>query len=131
MGVRVKKNKAIFNDFGKRTEKELITELRKSADRIEAGYKSGVPIDTGALKASINTQESEKGLVQMIGSNKEYAPYVEFGTGALVEVPEGLGEYAIQFKGAGIKEVNLPARPALYPVAMVEFVKLVDKLKKK
>lgn len=131
MGVRVKKNKAIFNDFGKRTEKELVTELRKSADRIEAGYKAGVPVDTGALKASINTQESEKGLVQMIGSNLEYAPYVEFGTGGLVEVPAGLEEYALQFKGSGIKEVNLPARPALYPTARVEFVKLVDKLRKK
>ena len=131
MGIRVKKNKAIFNDFGKRTEKELITELRKSAERIEAGYKAGVPVDTGSLKSSINTQESERGLVQMIGSNKEYAPYVEFGTGGLVDVPAGLEEYAIQFKGAGIKEVNLPARPALYPTARVQFVKLMDKLKKK
>ncbi len=73
----------------------------------------------------------QRGLVQMVGSNKEYAPYVEFGTGALVDVPEGLESYAIQFKGAGIKQVNLPARPALYPTARVEFVKLVEKLKKK
>lgn len=131
MGVRIKKNRAVFNEFKEATRKELAKEFRLTAERIEEGYKSRVPVDTGALKASINTQESEKGLVQMIGSNKEYAPYVEFGTGALVEVPEGLGEYAIQFKGAGIKEVNLPARPALYPVARVEFVKLVDKLKKK
>ena len=33
----------------------------------------------------------------------------------MVKVPSELKEVAIQFKGKGVKEVNLPARPFLYP----------------
>ncbi len=47
--------------------------------------------------------------------NKEYAAYVEFGTGTKVQVPTELYEMASKFKGAGIKEVNIRAQPYLYP----------------
>lgn len=49
------------------------------------------------------------------GTSKEYGPYVEFGTGTMVDVPAGLESYAMQFKGKGVKKVNLPARPYLFP----------------
>jgi phage gpG-like protein len=48
-----------------------------------------------------------------VGAN--YAAYVEFGTGTRVKVPSELSDFAAQFKGDGIKEVNLPARPFFYP----------------
>ena len=53
-----------------------------------------------------------------------YAPYVEFGTGLLVDVPVDARTYAIQFKGAGIKQVNLPARPFMYPSYRLERPKI-------
>lgn len=42
-----------------------------------------VPVDTGHLKASITHRETVKGLTYRteVGTNVEYAPYVEFGTG--------------------------------------------------
>jgi hypothetical protein len=44
-----------------------------------------------------------------------YAPFVEFGTGGEVVVPSGWEDFAMQFKGKGIRTVNLPARPYLLP----------------
>ena len=42
-----------------------------------------VPVVTGHLKTSITHAEGNRGLVYtaQVGSNVEYAPYVEFGTG--------------------------------------------------
>lgn len=48
-----------------------------------------------------------------------YAAYMEFGTGGLVEVPAELEEIAVQFKGAGVKRIDLRPQPYLYP-AFVE-----------
>lgn len=45
----------------------------------------------------------------------KYAPYIEFGTGGSVQVPSELKDLAIRFKGKGIRRINLPARPFLYP----------------
>ena len=59
-----------------------------------------------------------------------YAPFVEFGTGGLVEVPNELKEMAIKFKGKGIKKVNLRARPYLYPALLQGRTEYLDKLKK-
>jgi hypothetical protein len=59
-----------------------------------------------------------------------YAPFVEFGTGGLVEVPTELQEQAIKFKGQGIKKINLRARPFLYPALLRGRAEYLDKLKK-
>ena len=42
---------------------------------------------------------------------QKYAPYMEFGTGGLVDVPSGLEDYAIQFKGQGIKTRSIYRQP--------------------
>jgi hypothetical protein len=55
-----------------------------------------------------------KSMSYVMFSQRKYSAYVEWGTGALVDVPAGLEDYAIQFKGAGIKQVNLPARPFFF-----------------
>ena len=44
------------------------------------GYaKAAAPVDTGRLRNSI-THEVENGNAALVGSNVEYAPYVELGT---------------------------------------------------
>jgi len=53
--------------------------VRKAAADIEAHAKSIVPVDTGNLKNSIQT-EMESDLTAVVGTNVEYAPYVELGT---------------------------------------------------
>lgn len=76
-----------------------------------------VPVDTGVLKSSIDKAVvvANKKIEGEVKAGAKYAPYIEFGTGGLVNVPPGLEDYATQFKGAGVKEVNLPARAFLFP----------------
>ena len=89
--------------------------------------------DLGGLGQNILAREVDK-LNWKVYANAfgtaDYSAYVEFGTGGLVEVPDELQEMAIQFKGAGIKEVNLPARPYLYPAFVRGREKYIDELKK-
>ena len=56
---------------------------------------------------------------------------MEFGTGGLVEVPEELKEVAAQFKGKGIKKINIQARPFLYPAFVKGRVQYLQDLKAK
>ena len=65
------------------------SELRQQAVKaleecglIAEGYAKGLcPVDTGNLRNSVTHVVDPDKLVCYIGSNVEYAPYVEFGTG--------------------------------------------------
>lgn len=82
---------------------------------------------TGTLLNRINANTKEKYRKEVVAQAR-YAPYVEFGTGGLVEVPAGLEAYAAQFKGRGQKRVNLPARPFLFPALAEEKPKLTQRI---
>lgn len=93
-------------------------EIEDSMLAIETDAASDVPVDTGALKNSIQSTPVKASKNQITGGvevGAEYSPYVEFGTGTRVKVPSELSAFASQYKGDGIKEVNLPARPFFYP----------------
>ncbi len=93
-------------------------EVEDSMLAIESEATNKVAIDTGALKNSIQSTPIKVSKNQITGGvevGAAYAPYVEFGTGTRVKVPSELNDFAAQFKGDGIKEVNLPARPFFYP----------------
>ena len=81
-------------------------------DIVELAVKK-VPRDTGTLANRIGADIN--GDVKRVYANAAYAAYVEFGTGALVDIPTELKEYAEQFRGKGIRQVNLPARPYFFP----------------
>lgn len=115
--------------FGDNVLKGLDSELANSAETIVVNAQAAVPKNTGSLQHAIGFVR-ESIMKYDIYARKNYAPYVEFGTGGLVDVPQGLEAYAIQFKGAGIREVNLPARPYLFPAYEAERVKLIERLKK-
>ena len=72
----------------------------------------------GTLKQSINVKPTPDGAEMY--SIAHYAPYVEFGTGSKYVSPNDATElgipssYIAQFKGKGIKEVNLKPRPFFY-----------------
>lgn len=109
-------------------KKELIQDIEDAADTIVMKAVQLAPVDFGVLKQSIGNQAKSKGLNYIIFVNADYAPYVEFGTGTLVDVPNELESYAMQFKGKGMKQVNLPARPFFFPGFFEERTKLVQKL---
>jgi HK97 gp10 family phage protein len=93
-------------------------EVEDSMLAIESEAANKVAVDTGALKNSIQSMPIKVSKNQITGGvevGATYAPYVEFGTGTRVKVPSELSDFAAQYKGDGVKEVNLPARPFFYP----------------
>lgn len=103
--------------------------LQQAVRQTSKDAKSFAVVDQSGMKNSI--RPFNKGLEGEIIVGVGYGPYVEFGTGSKVQVPAELRDYAMQFKGAGIKEVNLRARPYLYPAFFInrdKFAKACDKI---
>lgn len=126
-------NSVISNlrNYGKEAEKDIegVTEL--VAKNIESYAKSQAPANFGKLGQSIQAVKVNdyNWNIEAGGVLAPYAPFVEFGTGGLVEVPNELKEQAIKFKGKGIKQVNLRARPYLYPSLLRGRKEYLEKLK--
>jgi hypothetical protein len=99
----------IRKEFPKESEKLVHKYTRNTS----MGAKQSVPIRHGGLKSSIRPKV--KGMTGDVIVGVYYAPYMEYGTGDKVNVPNELSEYAIQFKGKGIRKVNIDPRPYLYP----------------
>jgi HK97 gp10 family phage protein len=100
--------------------KEVAMEVNASALAIQSKARRSVAsnsTDKGRLVGSIQLKEVNTGdkIIYTVGSRLKYAPYVEFGTGGTVNVPAGYEDFAIQFKGKGIRKVNLRPRPYLIP----------------
>jgi len=133
--MEVKGLNSVISDirkFGKEAEKDIEGVTEQVARNIEKYAKQNVVTDLGKLGQSIKAVK-EKPLLWNIeagGVLSPYAPFVEFGTGGLVNVPTELKEMAIKFKGKGIKQVNLRARPYLYPALLQGRNEYLDKLKK-
>jgi len=113
-------------------KKTLSNELGRSAMDIVRMAKQNAPVDKGTLKQSIKSERKGKTVEVIAGAN--YAPYVEFGTGGMVDLDDMLQlgippSYAAQLKDKGIKEVNLPARPFFYNAARIGLKNLLVRLK--
>ena len=111
--------------------KTVSNELGKTGMEIVRLAKREVQAPTGTLRNSISTQRSGKSVNVVAAAN--YAPYVEFGTGGSVDLTDmtelGIPEsYAAQFKGKGIRDVNLPARPFFFSSARIGFKNLLNRL---
>jgi hypothetical protein len=104
----------------------LITTRQTSYDA-----KMFAPVDKAGLKSSI--RPFNKGKTGEVIVGVKYGPYIDFGTGTKVKVPAELTDYAMQFKGKGIRQVNLSARPYLYPAFFInreKFINACDKILK-
>jgi hypothetical protein len=117
-----KKSKQEFLKTLKGLEGDILSivkgEIEDSILKIESQAAKKVKVDTGFLKNSIQSKPIKQNKTKVEGGvfvGAEYAPYLEFGTGTEVQVPAELTQFAKQFKGKGIKQVNLPARPFFYP----------------
>lgn len=123
---------ANIRKYGKEAEKDIegVTEL--VARNIEKNAKQLAPANFGKLGQSIQAVKETplNWRIEAGGVLAPYAPFVEFGTGGLVDVPNELKEQAIKFKGKGIKQINLRARPYLYPAYLRGKTEYLDKLKK-
>jgi hypothetical protein len=103
--------------------KELSKELGFTALDISTKAKKASRVGSdagGTLRQSIRAEVKGKSVSVIAGAY--YAPYVEFGTGSAVDLNDMLelgipASYAEQFRGAGKKKVNLPARPFFFSSA--------------
>ena len=69
-------------------ERAVIRGLIKAAMLVESQAVLLVPVNTGGLRNSIGYKVNESELVAYIGTNCEYAIYVEYGTGEFAEKRE-------------------------------------------
>jgi hypothetical protein len=115
-------------------------EIEQTGRQIQYRAKQAVKVDQATLKQSIFYEPTNNGLGAKITANAmsgdgdnrvNYAPFIEFGTGGLVNIPKGYEKTAAQFKGKGIRQINLPARPFLIPTTKSELRKMIKRLKAK
>ena len=129
--AKLNKKLAQLQKFSKQ---ELSNEIGRGAQEIVGRAKQSAAYDNGDLRGSISSEASGKGVAVI--ADAEYAPYVEFGTGSKVSLTDmkelGIPDsYAAQFKGKGIREVNLPARPFFFSSARVGFNNMLKRVDKK
>lgn len=138
MNVNIKINPSDLSKLNKKLDKlrafesqKVSNELGKTGMEIVRLAKREVPAPTGTLRNTISAQRSGKSVNVIAAAH--YAPYVEFGTGGRVNLDDmqQLGipaSYAAQFKGKGIRDVNLPARPFFFSSARIGFQNLLNRL---
>lgn len=114
--------------LGKDVELIAAAEIEEFVQDVNAEQTAKAPTDLGPLRAGNSFRGSK--LSWELFNAVNYAPYVEFGTGTGVDVPTELRDYAIQFKGRGIRQVNLPARPFFFEPFMRRRKELVENIKK-
>ena len=125
------KLKKKLDNLRKFESKKLSNELGKTALDIVRLAKKQVKAPTGTLRNTIKAERKGKTVEVIAGAH--YAPYVEFGTGGSVDLNDMLelgipASYAAQFKGKGIRDVNLPARPFFFSSGRIGFKNLLNRL---
>ena len=68
-------------------KEEVQAHVSTTAYKVEADAKRLAPVDTGNLRRKIKTKISDGGFVATVGTNVEYATYVEFGTSKMEAQP--------------------------------------------
>lgn len=119
-----------LNNISEAMRREIIEKaVRKGIQTVRAEAVLMCPVDTGELRTSIktNVEVSSDTAFGIVYTNKEYAPYVEFGTGPAGQEnhseisPEVSPEYrqnGWSYKdedGNWVYTNGQPAQPFLYP----------------
>lgn len=107
---------ARFQRLSKQAELQVKSSVVRNTDQIYAEAVANVPIQDGHLRGSGNTSYQDNqftGIVAFGGNAAPYAPYVEFGTGSGVVVPQGFSAFAMEFYVNG--KGTMKAQPYLIP----------------
>ena len=101
--------------------------LYQSASLVEAEAKSNVATDKGLLRQSINKQVDKNNAV--IGTNVEYAPFVEFATRPHVITVKNASVLSNgkKFFGKSVNHPGTKAQPFLLP-ALTKNIKRIIKI---
>lgn len=69
------------------TNEAIVKALEAMGLQAEGYAKMKCPVDTGNLRNSITHETDDNEMVERIGTNVEYAPYVEYGTQKTIAQP--------------------------------------------
>ena len=101
--------RAYQNDVPKKIKQARIVKARQIGnDAVKSAPKL-----TGKLRNSMSVTNTETN--SEIKFSADYAPFLEFGTGGNVDIPNGFEDLAIQFKGSGKRQINIKPQPYLIP----------------
>ena len=126
----VKEFKRKLDSYKRSITRELERDTDRALINIQTGAKRRVVVDTARLRSAIHYRRDGTSGEVSVYYSVHYAPYIEFGTGNLVSVPDELKEIAEEFRGKGQRQVNLPARPFLYPAFLEERSKYINRMRK-
>ena len=113
--------------LGVALKKDCTLEVLKAVTQTELKAKQRVPVDNSPLKTSIYHDMDYPKILGEVGAKEFYAPFVEFGTGTNVEVPNGYEDFAMKFYVNG--KGTLMPRPFLIPAFLEEKQKFVQNIK--
>ena len=105
-----------LDQLGGNSRAALKKGVAKATKLVQGDAKELCPVDEGQLRNSITAEveETPRKIVGKVGSNVEYAPYVEFGTGQKGEAspspPKSDQDIRYRQDWSG-----MPAQPYLYP----------------
>jgi hypothetical protein len=118
-GYQIDVSKAIgsLDKLTKQILQGIDDELDVNAEEIADNARADVPKNLNQLGGSISVIR-EKFLERVVTANKEYAPWVEFGTGAFAAayvstLPAEIQAYAMTFYINGLGK--MPAAPFMFP----------------
>lgn len=127
-----------LDQFGDDGARLAVAITNTTAEKITNQARLRSPVDLGQLRQSIgNTEATVKQNTSFVFANAPYAAFQNFGTGGLIDIPKGFEELALQFKGKGIRQINIPATgflttPYIYEAAEYpkRLLSAIDKLTK-
>lgn len=124
------------DSLGTKVTNESRTMLYAALRSIEFKAIMFAPVDYGLLRSSIRHKMDMGKLSGLVMANKLYAPYVEFGTGSRVNIPQDVFNYGItqdylqSIRGRGIRKRNHGPDPYLFPATRLAVKDMEAKLLK-
>lgn len=112
--TNIKRVEAALKKYGDEAIEGFEEVIFDEATKMTEVAKLEAPVDDGFLQNSINWAKVNN-LHYNVGTKIPYAPFQEFGTGGLVDIPKGWEKMAEPFRGKGIRKVNLEPQPFMYP----------------
>ena len=106
---------AKYQKLPEKVEYAIADGINKAAGIVEGSAKRLCPVDTGHLRGSIHIMKEAipgKDMKAIVGTNVEYAPYVEFGTGVRGQATNENTKIAVSYKQDWAGQI---AQPYLAP----------------
>jgi len=122
----LKELQAKINKMPKALVEEIDGELESSCQNIVLRAKQDTRVGKGGIRQGIAFAGSNMNYT--IVSTKNYSAYHDFGTGNQVQIPAEVSSYASQFKGRGIRKVNIKPKPFFFSNFFLERPKLLKNI---